>query len=313
MHTPQEFPAGRSQVITLLEKGLIIADHLRQAGLPDQARKLEDCTKVRTLWLCEGCKSHWYVPIHCHSRLCPVCNATKSRKNAMLALTLFGRAQSPRWCTLTMKRVQDLHEGVQRVRHALRNLRHSPRFRNVIAGGFYQIEIKPKPDGWHVHVHCLLDSKYLVWRQLMAAWCRGIRQPWASIDIQRVTGRQVVAYVTKYVTKPADIIDMAPHQLRQFVAATHRLRLCATFGTWYNVTLAKLLELPPPTLCICPHCLRPDLCYPARAGPRHWPQYWTEFRAMYWPNLATNEPDPDYAWLTGPQACHVVAAPDDWF
>jgi len=260
-------------------------------GQTTTARALRDCQTVLTLHVCDHCHSHQYIPVNCKRRLCAVCEPRKARKNAALALALFAKAREPRWLTLTMTRAPKLAEGIARIRRAFRAWRRGPIIRKLIRSGFYQIEAKPKPDGWHVHLHCLLDSRYLPWQTVERTWARALEQETSSIWIERVNGRKVVEYVTKYAMKPGDYAKMTDAQLAEIAATIHKARLTGAWGEWYQATLATVNELPEPARHVCPVCQTPNSCYPARAGPRIWGDVWEHYRAKYWPTLETNTPN----------------------
>lgn len=276
------------------------ADRLQAVGIDSQARHLRQCHTHLQAMVCDECHASWYAPCTCKLRWCAICGPRKSAKSAKFALALFSRAASPRWMTLTMERKTNLAEGLDHLKRAFRNWRLNPRIRAIVRGGLYQIEIKPKADGWHIHLHALIDSAYLPKKVLWSSWAAALGQKTASVQINAIRGNTVIRYVTKYALKPADIADMTPAQLEAYARETKKRRLLGTWGTWYDQTMDKLFPDAPEPHAICPNCKTPDRTYPIRAGPRVIGEYWDEYRAYYWPDVQDTIPDPQ--WCDNPQA-----------
>lgn len=272
-----------------------LARRLEKMGNTKAARALRDCQKMLTLYCCDKCHSAWHAPIHCGHRFCHVCQPKRARRVAYFALQLFARAKEPRWMTLTMLRAPTLAIGLQNLRDAWRSWRAIPGVRKLLHGGFYQIEVKPKADGWHVHIHALIDGHYFPKSVLWATWAKALHQASASVQINRCSGPQIVRYVTKYATKPAEFDAWTDEQIAEYAAATYHRRLTGTWGTWYQKTLEDLLDGWEPRVFACPHCKATGTCYPARAGPRIWGEAWPWYKAYYWPDMPTNIENPD--WL----------------
>jgi len=289
----------------------VLAARLDAMGNHIAARALRDCQRIMTLYLCDSCKAHWHAPINCGHRFCAVCQPKRAKRVSYFALQLFARAVEPRWMTLTMRRAPTLDIALTNLRLAWRQWRAIPRVRKILHGGFYQIEIKPKTDGWHVHIHALIDGHYFPKSVLWATWAKALHQASASVQINRCTGRQIVQYVTKYCSKPGEFESWTDEQLAAYARATYHRRLTGTWGTWYNKTLADLLDEWGPRLFLCPECHKPHTAYPARAGPRIWGEVWPWYRDYYWPNLLTNIENP--TWIDQTEAAQFKTAIEEEF
>ncbi len=298
-------PVSRASRITAahLRLNQATADRLDAVGEHKQARALRQCQTHLQTMVCDECHSTWLAPCNCKLRWCAVCAPRKSAKYANFALGLFSRAQSPRWITLTMERKPQLGAGLDHLKRAFRNWRLNPRIRAIVRGGLYQIEIKPKADGWHIHLHALIDSAYLPKKVLWSSWAAALGQKTASVQINAIRGNTVIRYVTKYALKPADIADMDAGQLAAYAQETRNRRLLGTWGTWYRLTMAKLYPDAPRPQPTCPICHKPGHTYPIRAGPRVIGDLWPDWRQYYYPNVPDKVLDP--AWSD------ALAEPDE--
>jgi hypothetical protein len=184
-----------------------------------------------------------------------------------------------------MTRSPDLKQGITRIRAALSRWRRLNAIRDRLKGGVYQIECNPKGDGWHVHLHILADCTYLPKSMLWRTWARALGQKTASVDVTSADARKAKKYAVKYAVKPCDLDHWTPHQLAEFVKATHRQRQTHTFGTWHGVLPSDWLDEPPKQHMICPRCLRPNCVQPWRAGASYFGADWPAVRNTIRGNL----------------------------
>jgi hypothetical protein len=174
----------------------------------------------------------------------------------------------PKMLTLTMPLwTGDPRLGIQELRRCWNKLRKHKLFRDV-RGGAYQIEVKPKEVGWHIHIHVLMDSPYMPYQQLFSAWRNILECDAPQVHIVAADNVKQLEYVCKYTSKSADFSSASDTIVRWYYA-TRGLRLFATFGTWYNATLNDLDpnadERDP--VSICPHCGAEATTFCARDGP----------------------------------------------
>jgi hypothetical protein len=121
--------------------------------------------------------------------------------------------ENPKSLTLTIKNLPDVSKGdVEELRSAFTRLRHRRPYCDLIRGGFYAIEPKPKPseDGggleWHLHLHALVDMPFIPVcceemkqanapeeiRRLEEERCSSCTKPCLRRDWQELTGSPVV-------------------------------------------------------------------------------------------------------------------------
>lgn len=185
----------------------------------------------------------------CRDRWCAVC--AHRRGNQMAARILNDRdPRALRFLTLTLRVVPrgqaapgepgSLKYALDRLYAAFRRLRALSLWRNGVTGGaaFTEIKWSNASQGWHVHVHALIEGRYLPHPKLKEAWHR-ITGDSHVVDIRRVrTTTNAVNYVTRYVTKAWDrSTEQVPNRLHEAILALGSRRLVATFGSWRGTAL----------------------------------------------------------------------------
>jgi len=235
------------------------------------ATRLNDCEEREVVAACRSCNHHWWVIDHCRLRVCPLCSWKVSKQRATFVRIMLHSMKHPKHLILTMPTwTRDPRDGIAMLRQYFNALRSAPVFKTV-KGGAYQIELKRKPEGWHIHVHTILDAPYLPYQQLFSAWQQITGEAAPQVHIKAATSPQEQDYVTKYVVKSAGFEDDSD-DIVAWYEATKGSRLFTTFGTFYN---AKIEELSPEDIIkipetICPHCGKKGTTYLARDGPYIW-------------------------------------------
>lgn len=245
-----------------------ISRALEARGHETAARNLDKCAETELLLICMNCAARKYVVYHCQSRICPVCSWSISRDRAHYADALLRQMKYPKFLTLTMPTwTGDPREGIKYLRQCFTKLREQKVWKPVV-GGVYQIELKPKEEGWHIHVHILMDAPYLPKQKIFTAWKDILGTDYASIDIRACKTKEQRDYVTKYVAKAADFKGDA-EAVVDWYEATKGSRLFATFGKWYNAKIEELLDPEEfkPFKPACENCGQTGHMFFARDGP----------------------------------------------
>lgn len=241
---------------------------------PQRQRDWENVTNCQSQWIgyrATCCHDAIAVPIGCGHRLCPQCNAHRSARYRERVRGMFGRLEHPVFLTLTVPAVDHIskrtYSGLRmRIRKLLANQA------GWIKGGVYALETTYNRNAhtWHVHAHCLLDTRsglpvrrdYFIdrKRRIEFDWLRLTGHPdWRPrdygywyrktleknsrewnrtnrrvVDIRRVRNRNgAAAEVFKYITKVSDFVD-SPTAIDEFLTATRGIRMLQTFGSWYG-------------------------------------------------------------------------------
>lgn len=240
----------------------------RDNGHGDVADQLDECEEVEVLVGCRECGKAWYVIQRCRLRVCPLCSYRESLKRSHFLLEITKRMKFPKLITLTTGLCRgNPKSGIERLRGYFNTLRKHKLFKTV-KGGAYQIELKWKPEGWHIHIHVICDAPYIPYQLLWKAWGNIIGISIPQTDIRAAKSEQQRIYTTKYAAKAADFFQNEMVVV-DWYEATKGVRLFATFGTFYN---AKLEDLDPDgkfnkPIAVCPHCKSEGTIFLARDGP----------------------------------------------
>lgn len=190
----------------------------------------------------------------CKFRLCRPCAATRAaliRDN----LTTHCKDRDLRFLTLTLKSADEpLRLTVARLHKHFRVLRRRILWRDRVTGGagFVEVTRNQATQLWHVHLHCIVEGKYIPRSSLAAEWLAVTGDSYI-IDIRRPASLITLAnYVTKYVTKP-----FAPGPtttMQDLILAAQALegsKLASTFGTWRRAAI--LTSKPDPEWEVVEH------------------------------------------------------------
>lgn len=184
----------------------------------------------------------------CHDRWCVPCQATRAAILAeQIELALY--MKTARFITLTLKHSPTpLSDQLDRLYASFVRLRHRSFWKEHVDGGCAVCELKLGRDGlWHVHLHLLLEGKYLDQRTLSREW-HGVTGDSSIVDVRIVRDGAIGArYVSKYATKPAcsEVYD-DQDKLDEMILALGGRRLVMTFGTWRGLQLHGDEVAPPP-------------------------------------------------------------------
>jgi len=178
----------------------------------------------------------------CHDRFCGPCGAERSRIIAMNTIARL-KGKPARFLTLTLKaRREPLRDTVNRLYRSFGRLRARAIWKRAVNGGVAFLEIKRSADcnHWHVHLHALLQGRYIDKRKLTQAWHQ-ITEDSYIVDIRMIYDEaSATRYVAKYASKPMDPTTTRDHAaLLEAIEALKGRRLCLTFGSWRNVVLTE--------------------------------------------------------------------------
>lgn len=229
------------------------ADQFEKSGHAKVAKQLRMCSESEHLVACTSCGGSWWVLYRCGLRCCPICSWREAKKRQEYLAQICKQLGKPKHIVLTIPRwTGEGPEGIKHLRDAIAKLRRRDLFKNC-RGGALTIEVLPKPDGWHIHAHLLVDAPYMPWKQLQNEWSDiiGVKDPHVSIQAAECDAAR--RYVAKYAGKSivAEVGD--PAIVRWFEAIKGK-RMWGTFGAWFNF---KLVEQPrnDGKPCFVPGCI----------------------------------------------------------
>lgn len=206
-----------------------------------------DIEHLFTSVFCSHCGHTIPIPVYCKNRFCAVCARHRNRLirwklTEFLRATKLRKYDSFKFLTLTVSNNPDLKSMTAELIAAFRRLRSRSVWKRHVRGGACIIEVKPGKEGWHVHLHVVIESKYIPYEILLAEW-KAVSTG-QGVYIKKLHGSQVVAYLTKYLTK-----EQATKAEQEYMTDMLKgTRLFQPFGSWYGPMAAmKRLRFECPT------------------------------------------------------------------
>jgi len=180
----------------------------------------------------------------CGNRSCPICSKVRSQRLFSLYSPLFAVIEPSKLSllTLTFPNTNTLSEGLFVLKNAVSHLRHQKLFKDKVKGGLASIEVTYN-QGWHVHVHMLLYSDFLIRKKLIKSWFK--LTGGYIVDVRQVKTEplQALNYILKYVQKGLKFRGVPPEQVDDFYyiynATMYRFRSFFSFGCFYGVKKEK--------------------------------------------------------------------------
>lgn len=123
-------------------------------------------------------------------------------------------------------------EVVQRFKASFSRLRRLT-FASNWNGGFYSLECTNESRGWHLHLHALIDARYIDSGQLARKWAQCVGQEFAIVKVKDARQSDYLAEVTKYVAKGSDLSAWSTPDLVAFIEAFDGVRAFGVFGSLY--------------------------------------------------------------------------------
>jgi len=211
-----------------------VAAKLRAFGRLEEAANLENCHTHYTVAVCNGCQKVQKFPNRCDLFYCAECQPrlSQDRKKAVEWWTT--EIKQPKHVVLTVKNVADLNSGhVQQLRKWFTNLRRSKFARNWI-GGFYSIEVTNEGNGWHLHLHILVDARWIDSIELSSQWAKQTNGFGRIVKVQDARKKDYLAEVTKYCVKGVQLAAWDARTISTFIDAFKGLRTFGVFGSLYG-------------------------------------------------------------------------------
>lgn len=153
---------------------------------------------------CSHCGARYLVHLGCGKRTCSHCAYKRYKRIEEQVLKIVENFRYPAHIVLTLERVQDLGEGVRFIKKSFTRLKRYKKWRSTVKCAFGTIETKPKPDGWHVHIHLIADCIWLDVEELSRMWEQATKGRGKIVYITRAgNSKGLVKEVLKYIFKVA--------------------------------------------------------------------------------------------------------------
>jgi hypothetical protein len=122
---------------------------------------------------------------------------------------------------------------VKNFRAAFNRLRRL-KFASNWKGGFYSMEVTNEGRGWHLHLHAIVDAKWIDSGALARAWAKCVGQEFAIVKVKDVRGDSYLREVTKYLVKGSELAGWEPSDIATFIDAFNGVRCFGVFGSLYG-------------------------------------------------------------------------------
>lgn len=207
----------------------------KMRGYLDQRtyQRLDSCGRENLFRACRSCQAVETFPYRCNLKWCPLCNWRISRRREELLAEWVTHVQQPKHLVLTRQNFDVLTRSrVQSHGKDVSALRRTKAFADV-SGGCCSTEITNSGNGWHLHTHLLVDTRWLNMPMVERAWSKRIKQPLSILKVKDARSKDYLGEVCKYVCKPAEMVSWKPDDIWHFIKAIERTRFFATFGSLF--------------------------------------------------------------------------------
>lgn len=251
-----------------------LMERLSADGDTDLAEILEKCAQIRTLKCCHCGHCH-KVETRCKKRWCPSCAYFVSVERVNKYAALADKFQWPLFVTLTVKNSID-PEGLRTLKKQWSKFRRRKIISRQVRSGIVGFEVTNIGNGWHPHIHALLDCRWLsihipeptrndnatakaakcraAAEELQTVWAKQIGQPSASVAVRRADSVALIE-VLKYAVKPQTLAE-SKERPGDIIRVMQGMRMMTTFGAIRKKVEDQDTEAPDDTSTgmPCPEC-----------------------------------------------------------
>lgn len=226
-----------------------------------------------------GCKKRW----------CPVCGPKITAKRYTKVAPIASRMKWPLSVMLSMKNPKEVAGSVATLAEAFRGFRRTRFWKDRVKGGIVGYEMTHKGNGCHVHLHALVDCRWLAvatpeptrrhteserarlcelaQAELSAVWAGYLGQAQAVVWVRRAD-KQALAETIKYPFKPADFRKLKC-RLSDIIDEIDAGRRVASFGNCHATSKCflgrdEIIRNPVP----CKRCKVVDSIVPVEVEQR---------------------------------------------
>lgn len=211
-----------------------IAAKLRLAGMVEAADKLEHCHSEFTFAVCNDCGRVGKFPNRCDNFYCPECQPRLSHDRRQAVEWWVALIQQPKHVVLTVRNIPDLSKGhVKQLRRWFTQLRRR-KFASNWEGGFYAIEVTNEGAGWHLHIHALVNARWIDGPELARQWASITSNAGYIVKVKDAREGDYLKELTKYVAKGSQVAKWSPDQITTFINAFTGVRTFGVFGSLYG-------------------------------------------------------------------------------
>lgn len=249
-----------------------LLQRLEEEGADDLTERLAKCGLAFKL-TCRTCAAQHELTTRCNRKWCPCCARQIAAKRAAKLRTVAASFQWPLFITLTVPNLTGKVEGldfIRDLRKAFGRLRHKKIWTARVKGGAAAIEVTNTGEGWHPHLHALIDCEWLAFRvpppsrrdspehiahkcqeaakELSAEWTKATRSKVPCVVNAKRCNADAAKEIMKYAVKGSDLIE-SPDEIAPVLRMMDGTRLVTTFGSAFGI---EVIEEPREPLT-CPN------------------------------------------------------------
>lgn len=268
---PKEAPKKPAHAVHREQLRDKLMKRLEDEGADDLIKQLSPCGDGLGL-TCTHCGNRRVVTVRCERRWCPVCAYYIAAARVAKYKAAAQRFAYPLFVTLTVRNSED-PELLTHVKKSWQKFRRRKIIADRCRSGIVGYEMTNKGNGWHPHLHALLDCRWLavhvpeprrsdppeeVTRKLHAAqrelinmWADVVGQEHASVFVRRANAAALIETL-KYAIKAGDLVQ-AQDEIAPMIRIMDQMRMISTFGEIRKEMQDENVE-PDKPQCKCEQC-----------------------------------------------------------
>ncbi len=216
---------------------------------------LAKCGKDQWFRTCRSCRDVKAFPYRCCMKFCPKCNWRIARKRADIIRAWSVLVKQPKHVVLTRRNTQGISRDL--FRHTMKSfgkLRRQKEWK-LATGGCVSMETTNESRGWHVHLHILVDARWIDGGILAQRWAELVGQEIAIVKVNDARSHTYRNEVAKYVVKANHMAQWPAEEIAAFIGAIKGVKFFAPFGSLYKLQASIKAQLeedkPPAEPCEC--------------------------------------------------------------
>ena len=254
---------------------------LTEAGRPDLANPLKECHTDHFFARCRSCKKTREFWNRCKKVWCPVCQPGIAHNRVQEMQVHIDSLTQPKHIVLTVRNTTILTRSrVKIIRKQFNALLESkfcktgrrdwvasdvatrePIYRTSTPwrGGLASLEVTKEKRGWHLHIHALVDARFVDNVHLAEEWFNRTKGAGHITKVKDCRDKSYLAEIAKYAVKGSELARWKPEEIVEFVLAFNKVRSFWTFGTLYGdrskfkAEIAEVREKGKACECGCVH------------------------------------------------------------
>lgn len=211
-----------------------IAVKLRSVDRMPEADGLDHCHSERFWAKCGGChkaRSFWN---RCDRFYCPMCVSRLSNDRRESVEWWVTQISQPKHVVLTVANTGILTKAmVVEFKGFFAKLRRRAFCRNW-KGGFYSLEVTNEGNGWHLHLHALVDCRWIDAGQLAKEWHAANGGCGHIVKVKDCRKGDYLREVTKYAVKGSTLAKWTGAEIATFIDSFTGVRTFGVFGSLYG-------------------------------------------------------------------------------